>query len=117
MDDFVRRLPGLFGGRELGRRHPVGVEEGGGDGDVLRGAHETRARGEVGVHVGVERVLLLRGRRLAAAAPEVVVEGVRRLLHLHREGAEPRQSVLLRCLKLRNKISVSLESRKHRRQI
>ena len=95
--DFVKNLPGLFGGRELGRRHPVGVEEGGGGGDVLRGAHETRARGEVGVHVGVERVLLLRGR--LAAAPEVAVEGVRRLLHLHREGAEPRQRVLLRCLK------------------
>ena len=92
MDDFVKRLPGLFGGRELGRRHPVGVEEGGGGGDVLRGAHQTRARGEVGVHVGVERVLLL------LAAPEVAVEGVRRLLHLHREGAEPRQRVLLRCL-------------------
>ena len=96
VNDFVKHSPGLFRGRKLGRRHPVGVEEGGG-GDVLRGAHETCACCECCVHVGVERVLLL--RRLAAA--EVTVEGVRRLLHLHREGAETRQRVLLRCLNSR----------------
>ena len=52
-------------------------------------------REPVGVHVGVERVLLL-------LTAEVVVERGRRLLHLHRQRAEPQDAgVLLRCLELK----------------
>ena len=85
-------FPGLFRRGELGWRHPVGVEEGGGDvGDVTRGAGVDAAQEPV-VHVGVERVLLL--------AAKVVVDRLRRLLHLDGEGAEPQDAgVLLRCLK------------------